>query len=56
MTLTVLRKEKRNRVVFECDVRNQNDQQVVAGEAKVIAPTEKVSLNKPRLPKITIEG
>ena len=56
VTLKVLRKEKRNRVVFECDVRNQNNQQVVAGEAKVIAPTEKVSLNKPRLPRITIES
>jgi hypothetical protein len=37
-------------------VRNQNDSQVVTGEAKVIAPTEKISLQKPRLPKITIES
>ena len=56
VTLTVLAKEPKNRVVFGCDVRNQNDQQVVSGEAKVIAPTEKISLQKPRLPKITIEG
>ncbi|MCG7199509.1 MaoC family dehydratase N-terminal domain-containing protein [Marinobacter pelagius] len=53
--LKVLRKEPKNRVVVECDVRNQNDQQVVAGEAKVIAPKEKVKLNKPNLPEITID-
>ena len=55
VSLTVVRKEPKNRVVLQCDVRNQNNQVVVTGEAKVIAPTEKVSLKKPRLPKITIE-
>lgn len=54
VNLTVLRKEPKGRVVVACDVRNQNDQQVVIGEAKVIAPSEKVSLPKPELPKITI--
>lgn len=54
--LTVLRKEPKGRVVIECDVRNQKDQKVVTGEARVIAPGEKVSLLKPRLPKITIES
>ena len=56
VTLSVLRKEPKNRVSFGCDVRNQNGDQVVTGEAKVIAPTEKISLQKPRLPKITIES
>ncbi|MBK1871712.1 MULTISPECIES: MaoC/PaaZ C-terminal domain-containing protein [Marinobacter] len=56
VNLTVLRKEPKNRVVFQCDVINQNDQKVVTGEAKVIAPTEKVDLYKPTLPKITIDG
>jgi acyl dehydratase len=56
VTLKVLRKEPKNRVLVECDVRNQNGQQVVSGEARVIAPTEKVSLHKPRLPRITIES
>ncbi|MCS5564254.1 MaoC/PaaZ C-terminal domain-containing protein [Marinobacter qingdaonensis] len=56
VTLSVLRKEPKNRVVFKCDVRNQSNQRVVGGEARVIAPTEKVSLRKPRLPKITIES
>ena len=54
--LKILRKEPTGRVVVECDVRNQNDQKVVIGEAKVIAPSEKVCLHKPRLPKITIEN
>lgn len=53
--LSVLKKEAKNRVVFECVVRNQNNEKVVSGEAKVIAPTQKMSLKKPRLPKITIE-
>ncbi|WP_417566783.1 MaoC/PaaZ C-terminal domain-containing protein [Marinobacter sp.] len=56
VNLKVLRKEPKNRVVVACDVRNQNGQRVVFGEAKVIAPTEKVSLHKPQLPKITIES
>ncbi len=56
VSLTVLRKDPKNRVVFKCDVTNQNNQKVVTGEARVIAPTEKVSFYKPTLPKITIEG
>ncbi|MCL7944497.1 MaoC/PaaZ C-terminal domain-containing protein [Marinobacter sp. ATCH36] len=55
VNLKVLTKGRRNRVTLACDVRNQNDEQVVTGEAKVIAPTQKMSLSKPRLPKITIE-
>ena len=53
--LTVASKDRKNRVTFNCDVRNQNDEQVVVGDAKVIAPTQKMSFNKPHLPKITIE-
>ncbi|GHD45784.1 Acyl dehydratase [Marinobacter persicus] len=56
VTLTVARKERRNRVVFQCEVSNQAGDKVVTGEAKVVAPTEKISLRKPRLPKITIEN
>jgi len=55
VSLTVLAKERKNRVTLACDVRNQNGEQVVTGEAKVIAPTQKMSLSKPQLPKITIE-
>ncbi len=52
--LTVLHKEERNRIVFECEVINQEGKVVVTGEAKVIAPTEKISLDRPILPRITI--
>jgi len=52
--LTVLRKEEGNRVAFECEVINQEDKVVVTGEATVIAPTEKISLDRPILPRITI--
>lgn len=55
INLKVISKERRNRIIFSCDVRNQNDEQVVSGDAKVIAPTQKMSFSKPRLPKITIE-
>lgn len=53
--LTVLKKEPKNRVVLQCVVLNQNGEKVVSGEAKVIAPTQKMALKKPRLPRITIE-
>ncbi|WP_309043379.1 MaoC/PaaZ C-terminal domain-containing protein [Marinobacter sediminicola] len=56
VNLTVLSKEPKNRVIFQCDVINQNNQKVVTGEAKVIAPSEKVNLYKPTLPKISIDG
>lgn len=54
VNLTIKAKEPKNRVVIDCDVRNQNNQQVVRGEAKVMAPTEKLTLERPRLPDITI--
>lgn len=55
VNLKVVSKGRRNLVIFSCDVRNQNDEQIVFGDAKVIAPTQKMSFTKPRLPKITIE-
>ncbi|MDX1633163.1 MAG: MaoC/PaaZ C-terminal domain-containing protein [Marinobacter sp.] len=55
VTLTVLSKMPKQRVLMGCKVRNQAGEEVVNGEAKVIAPKEKLSLPKPVLPKITIE-
>jgi len=55
VALTVLSKEPKNRVVMGCEVRNQKDEVVVSGEAKVIAPTTKLTLSTPKLPRITIE-
>lgn len=53
--LTVQEKQERHRVLFSCEVTNQDEDMVVSGEAKVIAPTEKVSLEEPTLPRIKIE-
>lgn len=53
--LTVASKDPKKRVTMACRVTNQRDEEVVAGEARVIAPTEKMSLPRPQLPKITIE-
>ena len=52
--LTVARKESRNRVIMTCEVVNQNGEIVVNGEAKVLAPVEKLTLDRASLPKITI--
>lgn len=41
-------------VTLECTVTNQKDKVVASGEATVMAPTEKVTLDAPELPKITL--
>lgn len=53
--LTVLKKLEHNRVLFFCEVFNQSAELIVNGEAKVIAPTEKISLNQPSLPSVIIK-
>ena len=53
--LTVSEKGERNRVTFQCEVTNQNNELVVEGESVVVAPTEKISLEKPLLPRIQIQ-
>ncbi|TGN41556.1 MaoC/PaaZ C-terminal domain-containing protein [Marinobacter confluentis] len=55
VNLKVTSKDRKNRVTLACDVRNQNGEQVVSGDAKVIAPTQKLSFHKPQLPRITID-
>ncbi len=53
--LTVTEKqEERKMVTFACKATNQNGKTVAKGEAQVIAPTEKISIEEPRLPNITI--
>lgn len=54
--LTVAEKRPKNRVVFDCTVTNQSGDTVVEGQSVVIAPTEKLTLDRPTLPKITIGG
>jgi len=42
--------DKRKRVIIDCKVSNQKDQVVLTGEADVMAPSEKLSLDRPELP------
>lgn len=53
--LTVTEKLANNRVLFQCNVHNQNGEDVVSGEAKIIAPTEKISLEQETLPLLSIK-
>ncbi len=54
--LTVEEKLERHRVVLRCEVTNQDNAEVVSGTSKVIAPVDKVSMETPELPRITIES
>ncbi|PAV27006.1 3-hydroxybutyryl-CoA dehydratase [Tamilnaduibacter salinus] len=56
VTLTVAEKKPKNRVIIECVVTNQNGEAVTQGNATVLAPSEKQSVDAPRLPEITIEN
>ncbi len=52
--ITVAAKEPKGRIVMDCEIINQNEDVVVTGQAKVIAPSEKVKLERPILPQISI--
>jgi len=52
--LTIKEKLERHRVLINCEVTNQDSELVVSGEAKVIAPIEKVSIEQSELPRIKI--
>jgi 3-hydroxybutyryl-CoA dehydratase len=53
--LTVIRKLENHRVLFQCDVQNQDGEVIVSGESTVIAPIDKVSLDQASLPRIHIK-
>ena len=52
--LEVLEKLPKNRVRIGTRVLNQNGEAVVEGEAEVLAPTQKLDIELPALPPITI--
>jgi len=55
VTVTVIEKKKeKSRIIFSCDVKNQNDEVVMEGQAEVIAPTKKIRRAKTVLPKISL--
>ncbi|MBV1871685.1 MAG: MaoC family dehydratase N-terminal domain-containing protein [Gammaproteobacteria bacterium] len=45
--------DKRQRVLISCKVLNQNGALILTGEADVMAPSEKLSLERPKLPIFT---
>ena len=49
------KKDKRGFVTLDCKVYNQNDKLVVTGSAEVMAPKEKLVLERPTLPHVHIE-
>jgi len=54
--LTVNEKLPNNRIIFQCNVHNQEGEEIVSGNAKVIAPSEKISLEQETLPLVNINS
>jgi len=55
VTVTCKQKQEQNkRIIFECLCTNQEGQKVIAGEAEVLAPTQKIRRERMELPEITI--
>jgi len=55
VNLTINEKiDKKKQVIIDCIVKNQSGKVVLSGDARVIAPEEKVKLKAPQLPNITL--
>ena len=54
-TVTVAEKREKNQVLLDVLVVNQKNKTVLDGTSLVIAPTEKIITEKPKMPKISIE-
>jgi len=48
------KRDSKNIVVLDCKVTNQNQETVATGTAEVIAPNERISLETPILPNVTL--
>ncbi|MDG2047602.1 MAG: MaoC/PaaZ C-terminal domain-containing protein [Halioglobus sp.] len=48
------KKDKRGFVTLDCNVLNQDDELVVTGTAEVMAPREKLVIERPSLPSVRI--
>jgi 3-hydroxybutyryl-CoA dehydratase len=49
------KRDKRKVVTLDCKAFNQNDKLVASGTAEVMAPTEKLVIDKPEIPAIQID-
>jgi acyl dehydratase len=54
-TVTVSEKREKNQVLLDVSVVNQKNKIVLDGTSLVIAPSEKIIVNKPEMPKISVE-
>jgi len=50
------KKDKRHLVSLDCKAYNQNNKLVASGSADVMAPSEKLILQRPTVPRVHIEG
>lgn len=48
------KRDDKNTVTLACTATNQNGKVVATGEAQVMAPTQKIRIEAPRLPDITV--
>ena len=57
LTTVVTVKQKldaKKTILLDCEVRNQNDELVVSGEARVIPPRKAAEMPAPQLPPVTV--
>lgn len=50
------KRDRRQFVTLDCKAYNQNDKLIASGSAEVIAPSEKLIMEYPALPRVRIEG
>ena len=50
------KKDRRRFVTLDCKAVNQNGKVVANGTAEVIAPAEKISLERPQVPQVSLVG
>ena len=50
------KQDKRRTVTLDCNAYNQDDKLVASGTAEVMAPSEKLQLDRPDLPRIEVLG
>jgi acyl dehydratase len=50
------KQDKRKFVTLDCKAFNQNDKLVASGSAEVMAPSEKLLIERPALPRVQIEN
>jgi len=47
--------DRRKQAVIKCMVKNQDGKKVATGEATALCPTEKLEIEKPAEPKVTVQ-